>query len=137
MATPILALPVRFIAGKQSSGLRLAFPGGIQPATYVPILNEEFTKDFDTPVPANLNDLSTKKHVNLPFNKTMHLRQQGFTANVTCRNRNPQDNSTYTPVLHIQSIADGLSIVQLTAQCPNITPGQAASGQLLALYPRR
>ncbi|KAF5357237.1 hypothetical protein D9756_006645 [Leucocoprinus leucothites] len=101
--------------------------GGIHPATYVPIHNEQFTMNFSNVISTNLNDVSTSKHAQLPFNKTMNLVQQGFTADVYCQIQNSQANATYNPTLSAQLIGTtGLSAVQLTANCPGSTPSVSA-----------
>jgi hypothetical protein len=100
--------------------------GGIQSATYVPVLNDEFRPILTNPddlVPANLFNVSTRKHVALPFNKTMQLVQQGFTADVDCRTDDPRDNTTYRPTLISQPIGllgndSGFLQANLTVTCP-------------------
>ncbi|KAF5357238.1 hypothetical protein D9756_006646 [Leucocoprinus leucothites] len=97
--------------------------GGIHPAAYVPIYHKLPSTNFTTTVtPANLNDLNASKHTQLPFNKTMTLVQQGFTADVYCQTRDLQANATYNPTLSTQPIGTaGLSMVQLSANCPGST----------------
>ncbi|KAJ3555614.1 hypothetical protein NP233_g12165 [Leucocoprinus birnbaumii] len=96
--------------------------GGIHPATYVPNYNEEFTMNFTTSLPPNLKDLNMKDHIRLPFNKTMSLVQQGFTAEVDCRVGNSKAIMVYNATLDVVSMGMGLSAVKLQANCPGNTP---------------
>ena len=99
--------------------LTYCFVGGIQPASFIPTQNEHLTNHVNLPVPPNLQ-VDGDNHISLPFNKSMQLTQQGFTADVDCRIRNPQDLALYRPVFP-PSVNLGLGNLSLTAlqvTCP-------------------
>ncbi|KAJ3569193.1 hypothetical protein NP233_g5218 [Leucocoprinus birnbaumii] len=102
----------------------LTTTGGIKPAIYISTTSEPLTLNSSTVVPPNLGHSGYHAVMSLPFNKTMHLVQQGFTADVNCRNRNARDNEMYNPHIEFQQLGvDNLSKAWLATSCPgsNVT----------------
>ncbi|KAJ3556188.1 hypothetical protein NP233_g12035 [Leucocoprinus birnbaumii] len=100
----------------------LTTTGGIKPAIYISTTSESLTLNSSTVVPLNLGHRTSGYHavMSLPFNKTMHLVQQGFTADVNCRNRNARDNEMYNPTIEFQQLGvDNLSKAWLATSCPS------------------
>lgn len=79
-------------------------------------------------MPANLDDIRSSKHSGLPFNKTMSLTQQGFTADVDCQERESDgfDSLPTTWVSQNISINDiAYAMAELSVVCPGTAVPQS------------
>lgn len=111
--------------------------GGIQPATFVPTPNQHLTNNTNLTAPPNLQGIGSRKHLTLPFNKTMQLTQQGFTADIDCRVRDPQDLAIYPSRFLPQNLGTtgdvNLTLVSLVIVCPGATQPTTTSKSSLSL----